>query len=119
MKFVIDEDIARSTGGALVSAGFEVLDIRDHGLRGSSDDAIFRFAQAKRAVLLTGDMGFGNLLRYPLGRHHGILIARFPNEMPVSEVNRHILLGLDRLKEEDVMGNLIILEPGKVRIRRQ
>ena len=34
-----------------------------------------------KAVLLTGDLGFGNLLHFPLGTHSGIFIAHFPNEI--------------------------------------
>lgn len=70
-KFVIDEDIARSTGKVLAETGHEIIDIRDQGLRGSEDEQIFRFAQSKKAILLTGDVGFGNLTKFPLGRPHG------------------------------------------------
>lgn len=117
-KFVLDEDIARSTGRFLTDAGHKVIDIRDHNLRGAKDEEIFRFAQAAKAILLTGDIGFGNLTKFPLGCHHGILITRFPNEMPVQEINRQILLALREIKHSDLTGNLAIIEPGKIRIRR-
>ena len=39
-RFVIDEDMPRSTGVALVEAGYEVKDVRDHGHRGASDEEI-------------------------------------------------------------------------------
>lgn len=117
-KFVIDEDIARSTASILADAGHEIIEIRDHGLRAAEDEKIFRFAQSKKAVLLTGDSGFGNLTKFPLGRHHGILIAHFPNELPVREINRQILLALSQIKDTDLSKNLTIIEPGKIRIRR-
>jgi predicted nuclease of predicted toxin-antitoxin system len=66
IKFVIDEDMPRSTARALAERGFECLDIRDYGLRGKSDKEIFEFAQREKAILLTGDMGFGNILFFPL-----------------------------------------------------
>jgi predicted nuclease of predicted toxin-antitoxin system len=37
VKFVIDEDLPRSTAKILRANGFEVYDIRDHGLRGRED----------------------------------------------------------------------------------
>jgi predicted nuclease of predicted toxin-antitoxin system len=117
-KFVIDEDIARSTGNLLADAGHEIIDIRDQGLRGAEDERIFRFAQSKKAILLTGDIGFGNLIKFPPGSHHGILIVHFPNELPVLEINRQILLALSQLKNIDLSRNLTIIEPGKIRIRR-
>ena len=87
LKFLIDEDMPRSTA------------------------EIFRFAQEEEAIILTGDMGFGNLLRFPPGEHRGIIIAHFPNEIPTVELNRQIIMAFDKLSEADFQNNLIILEP--------
>ena len=117
-KFVIDEDMSRSTVRMLQAEGYTALDIRDHGLRGADDKKIYKFAQEQKAVLLTGDKGFGNLLKFPLGSHCGIVIAHFPNEMSTNEINRQLLSDVKALKENDFIGNLIILEPGRIRIKR-
>ena len=119
LKFLIDEDMPRSTARLLKDKGYEVLDVRDCGLRGKTDDEVFSFAQKEGAVLITGDMGFSSLLRFPLGSHSGIIIAHFPNEISTTELNRQLSKELDNLTEDDIKGNLIILEPGKIRIRRQ
>jgi predicted nuclease of predicted toxin-antitoxin system len=73
--------------------------------------------RSKRS-LLTGDLGFSNILKFPLGQHFGIVVARFPNEMTPGEINREIVTSLRDLGESDFKGNLIILEPGRIRIRR-
>lgn len=119
LKLVIDEDMPRSTARTLKAKGFEALDVRDCGLRGQSDEEIFKFAQREKAIILTGDMGFANLLRYPVGSHVGIVIAHFPNEMSTSELNGQITKAFSNLTETDFKGNLIILEPGRIRIRRK
>ena len=119
LRFVIDEDMPRSTAKILRTKGYEALDVRDLGLRGKSDDEIFKFAQKEKAVILTGDLGFGNLLHFPIGSHVGIVIAHYPNEVSVSELNRQIIKAFDNLAEADFKGNLIILEPGKIRVRRK
>ncbi len=54
LKFVIDEDLPRSTGITLKENGYDVLDVRDHGLRGESDEKIYKYAQKNEAVVLTG-----------------------------------------------------------------
>jgi len=64
-------------------------------------------------------MGFGNLLRFPVGSHSGIVIAHFPNEISTSELNRQLDLYFQVLEEADFRGNLIILDPGRMRIRRE
>ena len=118
VRFVIDEDMPRSTGVALISEGYEVKDVRDHGYRGLGDEEIYTFAQREKAVLLTGDLGFSNILKFPLGQHFGIVVARFPNEMAPREINREIVTSLRVLGENEFKGNLIILEPGRIRIKR-
>jgi predicted nuclease of predicted toxin-antitoxin system len=117
-RFVIDEDMPRSTGVALMREGHEVKDVRDHGYRGAGDQEIYTFAQKERAVLLTGDLGFSNILKFPLGQHFGIVVARFPNELAPREINRELVNSLRGLGENDFKGNLIILEPGRIRIKR-
>lgn len=77
LKFVVDEDMSRSTSKIMKDRGFEVLDVRDCGLRGKSD------------------------------------------EVSTSELNRQINAAFDNLSESDLKGNLIILEPGKIRVRRR
>ena len=71
-----------------------------------------------RAVLLTGDLGFSNPIRFPLGRHCGIVIARFPNELSTAEVNRHLLNQLTTVTDEEYSGHVIVVEVGRIRIRR-
>jgi len=119
LKFVVDEDMPRSTSKLLRNRGFEVLDVRDCGLRGKSDQEIYKFAQKQKAVILTADLGFGNLLRFPLGSHSGIVVAHFPNEISISELNQQINAAFDNLSEDDFKGNLIIIEAGKIRVRRR
>lgn len=116
--FVIDEDVARSIGRALVARGFAVMDIRDFGLRGAPDETIYRFAQDNRAVLVTADVDFGNPLRFPPTSHFGIVITRFPNEIPMREVARQLVEHLSSLHDEDYVSCVIVVEPGRLRIRK-
>ncbi|HIH44820.1 MAG TPA: DUF5615 family PIN-like protein [Candidatus Methanoperedenaceae archaeon] len=109
----------RSTGKILDENGYDVLDVRDYGLRGKADEEIYDFAQREKAVILTGDRDFGNILRFPPGNHFGIVVAHFPNEMPTIEMNRYLLERLNELTEDDFKGNVIIIETNKVRIRRR
>lgn len=118
MNAVIDEDLPRSLGTTLSQIGFIVFDIRDHGLRGFSDDKIFLYAQKQNAVLFSADLGFSNTLHFPLGRHYGICILRFPNEMKVETINKIVEKFLRKLKPFDYQENLIIISPAKLRIRR-
>lgn len=118
MNAVIDEDLHRSLGNILSNLGFTVFDVRDHGLRGSDDREVFAFAQKHQAVLFSADLGFSNTLTFPLGTHYGICILRFPNEASSRTINVDVKKLLAKLSPSDHRGNLVILSPGKLRIRR-
>jgi predicted nuclease of predicted toxin-antitoxin system len=115
---VVDEDMHRSVADPLQRLGHRFLDIRDHSLRGAPDSHIYAFAQQQQAALLSADLDFSNLLRFPLGSHHGIMVARFPYELSTSKINEELFQGLRGLKDEEIHGSLIVLEPGRMRIRR-
>ena len=117
-RFLIDEDLPRSLARALSDAGMDALHVIDAGLRGRSDSDVLRAATDGGRTLLTADLDFSNLLRYPLGTHAGIVIARFPNEIPVDLLNVSIATALDGLAEHDLAGGLVIIEPGRIRLRR-
>jgi predicted nuclease of predicted toxin-antitoxin system len=61
----------------------EATDVRDIGLAGHKDPAILARAQAMDAVLVTADLEFANLLRFPLGSYAGIIVTRTPNRMAI------------------------------------
>ena len=118
-RFLIDADLPRSLARHLRVAGMQVEDVRDIGLRKSADEDIFSSAVSHAFALLSGDLGFGNILRFPLGSHPGIVVTRFPNELSTAKINGAILQALQGLSDEEIAGNLIIVEPGRIRLRKQ
>jgi predicted nuclease of predicted toxin-antitoxin system len=117
--FLIDEDLPRSLARELRSAGHDAVDVRDVGLRGRPDSEIFQYAVTRRLVLLTADMGFANVLQFEPHAHVGIVIARFPNEVSTTALNMALLAALNELSETDFVGNTVVVEPGRVRMRRK
>src|SRR4030042_2447524 len=117
MRTVIDEDLPRSLEAMIRTLGWEVLSVRDH-LRGGLDEEVFDFARQNKAALFSADLGFANIIRFPPGSHYGIIISRFPNEISTHRFVDEIKKALGQLSTETIKGNLIIVEPGKIRIRR-
>jgi len=118
LKFLIDEDIPRSVAEVIKNHGFECWDVKDCGLRGKSDDEIFKFAQKENAIIFTMNMELGNYLKFPVRENTGVVVAHFSNEMPVSELNNQIVNAFNSLTEKDFKGNLIILEHKRIRKKR-
>ena len=114
-RFLVDENLPRSLAARLRAAALEARDVRDLGLRGAPDEEIFQFARSHGWVLLTGDLGFGAMMRaFP--DSPGLVLARLPNDWPASEINRLIETSLARLPDF-VPGSLIVIEPERIRIR--
>src|SRR3970040_1315025 len=112
LRFLIDEDVPRSTTRALHDAGFDVVNVHDAGLQGKSDDEIFGYAQSESRLLLTCDMGFSNILKFPPPQNYGILVVRIPDSEPVDVFNREVLRSV-REVGESLSHHLAIIEVGK------
>jgi predicted nuclease of predicted toxin-antitoxin system len=117
-SFLVDEDLPRSLARALSIAGMEAIHVIDAGLRGRSDADVLAGASRSRRALVTADLDFSNLLEYPLGSHAGIVVVRFPNETAVDSLNTAVVDALQTLTDEELPGSLVIVEPGRVRLRR-
>ena len=118
IRYLLDADLPRSASQALRGRGCDAVDVRDISLEQASDDVIFRYALTHRYTLVTADKGFTNLLRFPLGTHAGLIVARFPPHTPALRKSRILSRWVAPLNENDVVGNLLIVEPRGVRIRR-
>ncbi len=117
-KFLVDEDLPRSLAVELRRRGLDAADVRDVGLRGAPDKKIWQRAIDQGWTLVSGDQGFANTLTFPLGTHFGILVGRFRNETPSNEVTEALAAAIESLSDEEIRGNLITVEPGRIRLRR-
>ncbi len=116
LRFLIDEDVPRSTTRVLRDAGFDAINVHEAGLQGKSDDLVFNFAQNENRLLITCDMGFSNILKFPPAENYGILVVRVPDSEPIDVFNREALNAV-REVGENLLHHLAIVEIGKVRLR--
>jgi predicted nuclease of predicted toxin-antitoxin system len=118
IRYLLDADLPRSASQALRGRACDAVDVRDIGLGHAPDDVIFRYAVTHHYTLVSADKGFTNLLRFPLGTHAGLIVARFHRHTPAQRKSRMLVRWIAPLDENDVVGNLLIIEPRGVRIRR-
>ena len=117
-RFLIDEDLPHLLAKLLTERGHPSEHVRDLNLRGSPDSRVFEVAQQREAVLVTGDADFGNLLRYPLATHLGIVVVQFPSAMRTRELAARIAITLSALEDVNFKHTRVVLEPGRLRFRR-
>lgn len=117
-RFVVDEALPRSLADAMRKSGHEVIHVRDIGMQGASDVAVYDYAQRQEAILVTPDLEFGDIRNFPPGTHCGIVLLRMPKVVTAAWLAKEVARLIGGLGEVDLRGNLVIVEPGHVRIRK-
>lgn len=117
LKLLVDEDMPRSTADLLRSLGIDAIDARDVGLKGATDEKIFLYAQKEELIIITRDKEFGNIVKYPLGSHCGIIVVMFPYTFVRSQILDTIRKFFRSVDMNKLPNNLTVLEVEKYRIR--
>lgn len=118
VKFLADECTFDSTVEFLREAGWDVATVKELGLQGARDPVIFAKAQEMSAVLLTRDMEFGDIRRFPPSMHHGIIVLKMTYQAS-NEVHTVLKKLLAETKEEEFEGTLFTVDRKKWRKRRK
>jgi predicted nuclease of predicted toxin-antitoxin system len=116
-RFLVDENLPRSLATDMRAAGYQADHVYDLGMAGSKDPAVYVYAQAQRMTIITGDKDFSNILMYP-PPHAGLVIVEVSDTMLPDARKRIILRQLATLSGQSLENTLVIIEPGRVRIRR-
>lgn len=76
MKLKLDENLSRHLKAPAASLGHDVLTAEDEGLLSKPDPAVFMACAGEGRMLLTLDLDFSDIRKYPPGTHPGILLFR-------------------------------------------
>jgi predicted nuclease of predicted toxin-antitoxin system len=86
MRFLLDANLPRSAVAAVEKCGHTVEFARDSGLGTAPDDVIAERARATHAVLVTRDLDFADVRRYPPAEYSGIVILRLPDDAMAKDI---------------------------------
>jgi len=114
-RFLVDANVPKSVVRCLRDLGHDVGDVRDILPNGTSDPAVFRTAQDEGRILVTHDLGFANIIAYPSGSHAGIIVIRPQNLRPTTTAD--MVCSYVKAHEDQLLGALIVLSPGRARVR--
>jgi len=118
MHFLIDANLPRAAIAVLQKFGHQVEFARDIGLAAAPDEQIAARARQSGAALLTRDMDFADVRRYPPDQYFGIVVLRLSDTAVAQEIVRV----LERFLMEPgfldpLAGRLAIVEVDRVRFR--
>jgi len=101
----------------LIAHGNDVDTVVNEGLGGADDDHVSAAAKREGRMLLTLDLDFSDITRFPPGNHPGIVVSRVPEPRP-SLVTAALTGLLARHSLDDLAGCVVIAQLGAARIRR-
>ena len=120
LRVLLDQNIPREVVAWLKKKrpAWTVAHTSALGMDVTADDEIFRWAQKHQHIIITYDEDFADARFFPLGSHHGIIRLRvWPTTV------EETLAALNRLLEQvpvrELPGSLIIIEAGKIRLRKR
>ena len=116
MKLKLDENLSRHLKPALIGLGHDVLTAADENLLSHPDTEIAQAAKDEHRILMTLDIEFADLRKYPPGSHPGVILFRPLSLSPLS-VNAFITDFIRRTDLDKLSGCVAVVDPVHVRVR--
>jgi predicted nuclease of predicted toxin-antitoxin system len=117
VRLKLDENLSSYLKPALSSLQHDVSTAADQKLLSQPDTAIAAAANGEGRTLLTLDLEFADLRKYPPGSHPGIILFR-PRSFGPLAVNRFVEEFVRGTNLELFAGCVAVVEPARVRVRR-
>jgi predicted nuclease of predicted toxin-antitoxin system len=116
MRLKLDENLSRHLKPELIELGHDVLTAADEDLLSRPDTEIALAAKHEHRMLLTLDIEFADLRKYPPGSHPGVILFRPLSLSPLS-VNAFISDFIRRTDLGKLAACIAVVDPVHVRIR--
>ena len=116
MNLVADEGVDRPVVERLRQDGHDVVYVAELS-PSVADEEVLRQANARRAVLLTADKDFGELVFRQGLVHSGVVLLRLAGLANTTKAE--IVAEVCRDRGAELVGTFSVIAPGQVRIRRR
>ena len=115
MKLKLDENLDERLMIVIAAAGHDVSSVRAQNLRGEADERLFDICKKELRAMVTLDLDFSNVLRFPPKGGPGIIVLRGKNHLltTMRVLVDSLIIALESHSPE---GRLWIIEPGRLRI---
>lgn len=112
----IDENVPADAAVLLSRAGHDCKTVYDEELGGAPDERIVEACHAEQRVLITLDLDFADIRRYPPELYPGVIVLR-PLTPDLAHTMNLLARAITLLATASVTGRLWIVEPDRVRVR--
>jgi hypothetical protein len=85
-------------------------------LSGVPDERVFEACVNERRYLITLDLDFADVLRFPPHKASGIAVLRLPKGASLRLLERFVSEFVHAIRADTIHGRLRIIEPGRIRV---
>lgn len=118
MKFKLDENLGTRTGNLFLAQGYQVETVRGEGLGGRPDQDLYEACCAEGRCLVSLDLDFSDVTRFPPGPTGGIVVMRVPRNPTLALLENMVKQFFRMLSQGSVQKQLWIIEPGRIRVHQ-
>jgi predicted nuclease of predicted toxin-antitoxin system len=118
VKFKLDENLGIRTQNIFRAAGHDASTVDGQQLCGCTDDRLFEVCRTEGRCLVTLDLDFGDVTRFPPERAAGVAVLRLPRNPSLPVLESLVDSFLRSLETTQLVGRLWIVEPGRIRIHQ-
>ncbi len=116
MKFKLDENFGSRIRILFQNQGFDVKTVFEQNLQGCPDQRLYEACINEKRCLVTLDLDFADITRFPSAKTCGIVVIRIPRHQSYNLLEKMINQFLQTLSTMSVENNLWIVEPNRIRI---
>lgn len=116
MKFKLDENFGTRTQELFRSIGHDVETVRSQNLQGCSDQHLYEVCCTENRCLVTLDLDFADVVRFPPSRSSGIVVIRVPHNPSLALLEQMARQFLTAAEQFTIEKRLLIVEVGRIRI---
>ncbi|MEK7274458.1 MAG: DUF5615 family PIN-like protein [Candidatus Desantisbacteria bacterium] len=118
MKFKLDENFGTRTQQLFREAGHNVQTVHDQRLHGCSDRHLYEVCCDEQRCLVTLDLDFAEITRFPPAQASGMVVIRVPRNPSLALLEQLIRQFLYALIQMPAEKRLWIVEVGRIRIHQ-
>ncbi|MGE5527563.1 MAG: DUF5615 family PIN-like protein [Patescibacteria group bacterium] len=118
MRFKLDENFGTRTQKLFRDAGHQVETVLSEGLQGCSDERLLDVCRAEHLCLVTLDIDFADVKRFPPSDAYGLVVIRVPRNPSLAMLENLVRQFLSSLRRMPVEQMLWIVEWGRIRIHQ-
>ena len=118
MKFKLDENFGIRTLEIFRVAGHDIQTVRSKELQGCLDQNLYEICCKEQRCLVTLDLDFADVTRFPPTSASGIVVIRIPRNPSFALLEQLVRQFLQVLTQMPVEKKLWIVEVGRIRIHQ-